>query len=312
MPVNITYPPQSQTAVYFSSRPTNVSFTVYTSGNLPIAYQWLLNGNIIVGATNATLTISNVTPAYAGNYTVVVSDSLRTVVSSPPATLTVLVAPSIIQPPQTQMALVGDTVTFNTIVAGTPPIGFKWTFTGTNVFSSRIVADYRVGRPTLTLTNVQLTNAGSYRVTITNIVNQSPGASSPNALLMVFVDSDGDRMPDLREIANGFNPNDPSDANIDSDGDGMTNLQEYIAGTDPHDPASYLKVDKISVTGSATLQFVAVSNRTYSIQFKDDLANPAWQKLADVLGQPTNRTYIAIDPNTTTNRYYRLAIPIQP
>jgi len=127
---------------------------------------------------------------------------------------------------------------------------------------------------------------------------------------MVFVDSDGDRMPDWWEMF--YFGTLARDGTGDFDGDGMTDLQEYIAGTDPTDPTSYLKVDKISVTGSATLQFVAVSNRTYSIQFKDDLANPAWQKLADVLGQPTNRAYVVIDPHTTTNRYYRLAIPIQP
>ncbi len=256
------------------------------------------------------MTISNVTPANAGDYTVVVSDSLRSVASLPPATLTVLVGPTILQPPQTQMALVGDTVTFNTIVGGTQPIGFKWTFTGSNVFSSRILADYRVGKATLTLTNVQLTNAGSYRVTITNVVNQAPGVTSSNAVLMVFVDGDGDRMADWWEMA--YFGTLARDGSGDYDGDGMTDLQEYIAGTDPTDPTSYLKVDKISVTGSATLQFVAVSNRTYSVQYKDDLANSAWQKLADVLGQPTNRTYVVIDPKTTTNRYYRLAIPIQP
>jgi hypothetical protein len=37
-------------------------------------------------------------------------------------------------------------------------------------------------------------------------------------------------MPDAWEIANGLNPNDPSDANQDCTGDGYTNIEKYING----------------------------------------------------------------------------------
>ncbi|MDY4625425.1 MAG: polysaccharide lyase [Prevotella sp.] len=47
-------------------------------------------------------------------------------------------------------------------------------------------------------------------------------------------DSDGDGMPDDWEIANGLNPNDPSDANGDINGDGYTNIEKYINGIDTH------------------------------------------------------------------------------
>ena len=46
------------------------------------------------------------------------------------------------------------------------------------------------------------------------------------------VDSDGDGMPDAWEIANGLNPNDPTDANMDCNGDGYTNIEKYINGID--------------------------------------------------------------------------------
>ena len=58
-------------------------------GNGSLSYQWRLNGtNSLPGATNASLTITNVSGANAGSYTVVVSDSLGSVTSAV-ATLTV-------------------------------------------------------------------------------------------------------------------------------------------------------------------------------------------------------------------------------
>jgi hypothetical protein len=48
-----------------------------------------------------------------------------------------------------------------------------------------------------------------------------------------FVDTDRDGMPDCYEVANGFNPDDSSDASQHADTDGLMNLQEFQLGTDP-------------------------------------------------------------------------------
>ncbi|MCA9602536.1 MAG: hypothetical protein R3A78_08290 [Polyangiales bacterium] len=46
-------------------------------------------------------------------------------------------------------------------------------------------------------------------------------------------DSDGDGMPDGWEVAQGFDPTDPVDADFDADGDGWSNGAEWRGGLDP-------------------------------------------------------------------------------
>src|ERR1035437_2822512 len=97
---------------------SNATFSVTASGQSPLRYRWSFNGTNLTnsahisGATNTTLTISNVVAGDAGNYRVVVSNSHGSATSSN-ATLTVLFPPSITTQPTNQSVLVNSNVTFS-------------------------------------------------------------------------------------------------------------------------------------------------------------------------------------------------------
>jgi hypothetical protein len=67
----------------------------------------------------------------------------------------------------------------------------------------------------------------------------------------------------------GLDPNNAADGALDLDGDGMSNRAEYLAGTDPASNLSYLRINQ--GPGASTVSVAAVSNRTYTVQFTDNL-----------------------------------------
>ena len=152
----------------------SVAFNVTIAGNQPLSYQWQWNGTNLVDATNATLTLNNVTLDQAGNYGVQVANTAGSVVSSN-GVLTVWLPPSITAQPAGCTNLVGATVNFNVVAHGTGPLNYQWQLNNTNLVDATNV--------TLTLNNVTLDQAGAYSVTVTNIAGR---ATSSNAVLSVY------------------------------------------------------------------------------------------------------------------------------
>jgi hypothetical protein len=174
----ITAHPQSRS----TNEGSTVTFNVGASGSA-LTYQWRVDAVPIPGATNATLTLTGVTLADSGDYSVLVSGSAGNVASD---TAKLLVTPIIRAPPAftghpvSATVFEGGNVTFSVDVTGTPPVGFRWRRNGLNFVT-------KIDDPTLTITNVQLSHAGVYNVVVTNALNASPGVISSNAILTVLV-----------------------------------------------------------------------------------------------------------------------------
>jgi pectate lyase len=77
-PPTIVTSPAGQTATVGDT----VSFNVVASSGAPLAYQWRKDGNELAGATAATLELTNITTANAGNYHCVVSNAGGSVTSA--------------------------------------------------------------------------------------------------------------------------------------------------------------------------------------------------------------------------------------
>ena len=190
---------------------------------------------------------------------------------------------------------------FSFMISGHPP-PFGYLLRRSSSVLTSYVSDERLGF--LSLFNVQLSNVATYRVVVTNAANPSPGLTLDPVTLTVVADGDADGLPDSWESQYGGNPS------ADPDLDQQSNLQEYIAGTDPTDPNSYLKVQAITSSGGALLQFVMRSNHTYTIQTRNSWDLAPWQKVSDFPALPTNRLVtITNTVEGVESRYYRLVTP---
>lgn len=175
----------SQPASQTNNAATTAAFAVTAVGPAPLSYQWLKNGAPLANAGNASgtltsaLTLTNVYGPDGGSYQVVVSNAWGSVTSLV-ASLTV-VEPLITGQPANQSANVGQSATFNVTAIGTAPLGYQWRLNGTPFGSGT--------NSSLTLTNVQRSDARPYTVTISNQFGVVTSAVATLAVNVAVADS---------------------------------------------------------------------------------------------------------------------------
>ena len=157
---------------------SNTTFSVSAAGNGSLRYQWRFNDtNSLAGATNSSLTLTNVQTTNAGGYSVAVIDSLGSITSDAAMlTLDVNVGASITTPPTNQTVGAGQSAAFTVAAAGTAPLSYQWRFNATNNLDWATNAF-------LIITNAESTHAGSYSVVVMN--PYGPAVTSAVAILTV-------------------------------------------------------------------------------------------------------------------------------
>ena len=163
----ISVQPFSQTV----SANTTVRLQALAAGLQPLGYQWQYGGTNIPGATNALLTLTNVQSDAAGAYALRVSNSMGTTVSVS-AVLAVVSPPIITVQPEGQTVVAGAPVVFTVEAEGSAPLGYQWHFNSVEIPGAT--------DSSYSLLSVQLTNAGTYAVVVSNALGT---AVSSNATL---------------------------------------------------------------------------------------------------------------------------------
>ena len=110
-------------------------------------------------------------------------------------------------------------------------------------------------------------------------------------------DIDGDGLPDSWETIY-FNHIALANPAADPDGDGFSTYDEYIALTSPTDPASQFQITQ----NNGTFELFTHTNREYTIWFKTNLLDTAWQSTTNFIG--TESIY-SIPPSSASKGFYK-------
>ena len=158
----------------------NVELSVAVAGSLPLFYQWRDNGNKLTDGGNLSgtrtrmLTLTSVALANAGNYSVLVSNALGSVLSSNAIVTITLSAPIITLQPVDQTVLPGAPATFTVAAVGSQPLFYQWRLNSIPLAGATSTA--------LMVGDVTPARTGNYSVVVSN----SAGAvTSSNAVLDV-------------------------------------------------------------------------------------------------------------------------------
>jgi hypothetical protein len=181
--------PQSQTVPFGA----DVQMKVTVLANPLPNYQWkagvigsgvytnLTDGGSISGSRSATLSINGAVNANMLDYVVAITNTLGGVISSPPATLTVIPPTAA---PTPQVLYGGLTGRFHVDVASGFSATYHWRQNGVNLTDGGRISGS--GTPNLAISNLQGTDVGSYDLVIT--LGSLSVTSSPSSLSVLALD----------------------------------------------------------------------------------------------------------------------------
>ncbi len=171
-PTVITSQPTAPAATCAGSGTRSMSVTATGSG---LTYSWrkdgvaVLNGSGISGQGTATLTLTNPAASLAGSYTVVVGGTCSSVTSNAVAVVVNSPAAIAAQPVAPAATCSGSGTQTLSVSATGSGLTYSWRKGSVAVTNSSIIGGQ--GTATLTLTNPEVVQAGSYDVVITATCN---------------------------------------------------------------------------------------------------------------------------------------------
>lgn len=185
----LTFAPQIVSAPpLFQTNGLGTAFSLFinATGSPPLIYQWQFNGTNLTskdkgytGVNSNALTFTDAQTNQSGNYTVIITNTWGLATTNINETIMPL-APQITTPPASATNGVGNLSYFTVTATGTSPLRYQWQLNGTNLPNKSPYIG--ATNSTLILTNVQLSEAGTYSIIVTNIY----GSASTNASLTVL------------------------------------------------------------------------------------------------------------------------------
>jgi|GEM_PF-477428 len=150
---------------------SDIVFRVGVIGSPEPSLQWrrdgmtLTDGGRIAGSTTSELTLRAVEPEDAGTYTAVATNEGGAVVSQG-AVLIVMGPPEITRQPASRTVAAGGEVVFAVIASGAEPLSYQWRLGSVDLADGARI-DGAMGA-SLSITNVQSSDAGDYTVVVSN------------------------------------------------------------------------------------------------------------------------------------------------
>jgi hypothetical protein len=155
--------------------PSVITLTGSDTENSPLIFSVLsgpTNGVLsAINATNGTLTYTPKS-GYAGpdSFTFAANDGLTNSSAALVSITVTPVAPTILTQPISQTVMAGQSAVFSVAAAGTAPMGYQWKRNGSPVAGATNSA--------LLLNPVQMTDAGTYAVVVSNLAGSATSAAA--------------------------------------------------------------------------------------------------------------------------------------